>query len=59
MLNMIYGILMPKSIYIDFTPSSPSESVRLAKQNMTDNLSITGWVVVDEKPKGKIKKYYE
>ncbi|CAF4542304.1 unnamed protein product, partial [Rotaria sp. Silwood2] len=40
------------SIYIDFTPASPSESVRLAKQNMTDSFSISGWVVVDEKQTG-------
>jgi hypothetical protein len=39
---------------MDFTPSSPSESVRLAKQNMSDTFSLTGWVVVDEKQKGNI-----
>jgi hypothetical protein len=37
---------------MDFTPASPSESVRLAKQNMTDNFSISGWAVLDEKQKG-------
>ncbi|CAF3619670.1 unnamed protein product [Rotaria sordida] len=39
------------SIYMDFTPASPSESVRLAKQNMTDSFAISGWVVVDENQK--------
>ncbi|CAF4396361.1 unnamed protein product, partial [Rotaria sordida] len=29
------------SIYMDFTPASPSESVRLAKQNMTDCFAIS------------------
>ncbi|UJR30291.1 hypothetical protein I4U23_017829 [Adineta vaga] len=38
-----------ESIYMDFTPASPSESVRLAKQNMTDTFSISGWAVLDEK----------
>jgi len=36
---------------MDFTPASSSESVRLAKQNMTDNFSISGWAVLDEKQK--------
>ncbi|CAF4550593.1 unnamed protein product [Rotaria sp. Silwood1] len=39
------------SIYMDFTPAAPSEFVRLAKQNMTDSFSISGWVAVDEKQK--------
>ena len=42
---------------MDFTPSSPSESVRLAKQNMTDTFSITGWAVLDEKQKGNINRF--
>ncbi|CAF1624151.1 unnamed protein product, partial [Adineta ricciae] len=42
-----------ESIYMDFTPASPSESVRLAKQNMTDTFSISGWAVLDEKQNGK------
>ena len=39
------------NVYLDYTPASPSESVRFSKQNMTDSLSLTGWVVVDEKEK--------
>jgi hypothetical protein len=39
---------------MDFIPSSPSESVRLAKQNMTDTFSMTGWAVLDAKKKGTI-----
>ena len=41
---------------MDFTPASPSESVRLAKQTMTDNISVSGWAVLDEKPKGNINR---
>ena len=37
---------------MDFTPASPSESVRLAKQNMTDQFSVSGWAVLDQKRKG-------
>jgi len=39
---------------MDFTPASPSESVRLAKQNMTDTVSISGWAVLDEKQNSNI-----
>lgn len=39
---------------MDFTPASPSESVRLAKQNMTDQFSVTGWAVLDQKQNGNI-----
>ncbi|CAF3325657.1 unnamed protein product [Rotaria socialis] len=41
--------LNAESIYMDFTPASPLESVRLAKQNMTDSFSISSWAVLDEK----------
>ncbi|CAM4823866.1 unnamed protein product [Rotaria magnacalcarata] len=38
-----------ENVYLDFTPSSSlSDSVRFAKQNMTDTLSITSWVVLDK-----------
>ncbi|CAF5195427.1 unnamed protein product, partial [Rotaria magnacalcarata] len=38
-----------ENVYLDFTPSSSlSDSVRFAKQNMTDTLSITIWVVLDK-----------
>ncbi|CAF3454232.1 unnamed protein product [Rotaria sp. Silwood1] len=37
-----------ENIYLDFTPSSSSDSIRLAKQNMIDTLSMTGWVVFDK-----------
>ncbi|CAF0946667.1 unnamed protein product [Adineta steineri] len=38
-----------ESIYMDYIPSSPSESIRLAKQSMTDTFSLSGWAVIDEK----------
>ncbi|CAF3924730.1 unnamed protein product, partial [Rotaria sp. Silwood1] len=41
-----------ENIYLDFTPSSSSESIRLATQNMIDTLSMTGWIVLDTIEKG-------
>ncbi|CAF1100558.1 unnamed protein product [Rotaria sordida] len=34
-----------ENIYLDFTPS---DSIRLIKQNMMDTLSMTGWIVLDQ-----------